>query len=121
MYGKVHIHGSNGASIGAQIEGGSMFLPGQTNTIQAPKLDFWTIKDEQEMLEKWNETDAIEFDSSDGPSYYFAQQLLDFRDAMIENKQPLVNLEDGKKTVELFTAIYRSQQVERPVKFPVKL
>ena len=37
IYGKVHIHGSNGATVGAQPEGGAMFIAGKT-TIAEPHL-----------------------------------------------------------------------------------
>jgi len=118
LYGKVHIHGSNGASIGAQIEGGSMFLPGQTSTNLPPRLDFWTVPGEEKLIDKWNAADEKEFNSGDGTSYFFTQQLIDFKDAILNKRKPLVTAEDGRKTVELFTAIYRSQRDRKPVKFP---
>ncbi len=120
IYGKVHIHGSNGASVGAQIEGGSMFLPGKTVIKDAPRLDFWTISGEEKMIEEWNHTDEHEFHSVDSMTWYFKQQLEDFADAILNDRQPAVTAEDGRKTVELFTAVYRSQREGQPVKFPLK-
>ena len=120
IYGKIHIHGSNGASVGAQIEGGAMFLPNKTSIQDAPKLDIWTVPGEELLIEEWNHTDSNEFHSVDSMTWYFKQQLEDFSDAILNDRQPAVALEDGLKTVELFTAIYRAQRDGKPVKFPLK-
>ncbi len=120
IYGKIHIHGRNGSSIGAQLEGGAMFLPGKTSIQEAPKLDIWTVPGEEHLMEEWNEADSREFHSIDSMIYYFKQQLVDFADAILKDHPPLVSFEDGRKTVELFTAIYRSQRDGRPVKFPLQ-
>lgn len=120
IYGKVHIHGSNGATVGAQPEGGAMFIAGKTTIAEPPKLDLWTIPGEEHFMEEWNKADSDEFHSVDSMTWYFKQQLEDFRDAILNNRQPLVTAEEGRKTVELFTAIYRSQRDGKPVKFPLK-
>lgn len=119
IYGKVHIHGSNGASVGSQPDGGAMFLPGKTIMNNAPKLDLWTIPGEEHLIEEWNNADSDEFHAVDSMTWYFKQQLADFTDAVLNNRPPLVTAEEGRKTVELFTAIYRSQRDGKPVKFPV--
>jgi predicted dehydrogenase len=119
IYGKIHIHGQNGASVGALLEGGSMFLPGKSTIAGPPQLDLWTVPGEEQLLEEWNATDSNEFYSVDSMTWYFRQQLEDFKSAIIHNHQPLVTVEDGRKTVELFTAIYRSQRDGKPVKFPI--
>ena len=118
--GKVHIHGSNGASVGAQTEGGAMFLPGEKAINNAPKLDLWTVPGEEHLIEEWNKADSDEFHSVDSMTWYFKQQLVDFTEAILSNRQPLVTTEDGRKTVELFTAIYRSQRDGKSVKFPLQ-
>jgi UDP-N-acetyl-2-amino-2-deoxyglucuronate dehydrogenase len=120
IYGKVHIHGSNGASVGSQIESGSMFLPGKTSINEAPKLDLWTVPGEELQIEEWNRADSDTFHSVDSLSWYFKQQLTDFADAILNERQPEVTAEEGRKTVELFTAIYRSQRDGKPVKFPLQ-
>lgn len=120
LYSKVHVHGSNGASVGAQTEGGSMFLPGQTAIKDAPKLEIWTIPGEEHFMEQWNREDAEAFHSVDSMTWYFKQQLEDFAEAVINHRPPLVTLQEGRKTVELFTAIYRSQRDGKPVKFPLQ-
>jgi predicted dehydrogenase len=120
IYAKIHIHGSNGASVGAQLEGGSMFLPGKTSINEATQLDIWTVSGEEHLIEEWNKANSNEFHSLDSMTWYFKQQLKDFADAIVNNRQPAVSLEDGRKTVELFTAIYRSLRDGKPVKFPLK-
>ena len=35
IYGKVHIHGSNGATVGSQPEGGAMFIAGENDNCRA--------------------------------------------------------------------------------------
>lgn len=39
---------------------------------------------------------------------------------VLRPSSPLISGEDGRKTVEIFTAIYRSQKTNAPVKFPLK-
>lgn len=120
IYGKVHIHGSNGASVGTQPEGGSMFLPGKSVIAGPPVLDLWTVPGEEHLIEQWNKTDSDAFNSVDPMTWYFKQQLEDFKDAILNDRPPLVTAEEGRKTVELFTAIYRSQRDGKPVKFPLQ-
>ena len=120
IYGKIHIHGSNGATVGAQPEGGAMFLPGKTTIAEAPKLDLWTVPGEEHLMEQWNKADSDEFHSVDAMTWYFKQQLEDFGDAILLDRLPMVTAEEGRKTVELFTAIYRSQRDGKPVKFPLQ-
>jgi len=120
IYGKIHIHGSNGASVGAQPDGGSLFLPGKTIINEPPKLELWTVPGEEHLMEEWNKTDSDEFHSVDSMTWYFKQQLEDFKDAILNDRQPMITAEEGRKTVELFTAIYRSQRDGKPVKFPLE-
>jgi UDP-N-acetyl-2-amino-2-deoxyglucuronate dehydrogenase len=120
IYGKIHIHGSNGATVGAQPEGGAMFIAGKTTIAEPPKLDLWTVPGEELLMEEWNKADSDEFHSVDPMTWYFKQQLADFADAILNDRPPLVTAEEGRKTVELFTAIYRSQRDGKPVKFPLK-
>ena len=120
IYGKVHIHGSNGATLGAQPEGGAMFIAGKTTITEPPKLDLWTVPGEEHLIEEWNKADSDEFHSLDAMTWYFKQQLEDFKDAILLDRPPMVTAEEGRKTVELFTAIYRSQRDGKPVKFPLQ-
>jgi predicted dehydrogenase len=40
--------------------------------------------------------------------------------AIIEKREPAITGEDGRRTVELFTAIYRATRDGKAVKFPLK-
>jgi predicted dehydrogenase len=47
-------------------------------------------------------------------------QIEDFISAIQNDSDPLVTGEAGRKTVELFSAIYRSTRDNLPIKFPLK-
>ena len=49
-----------------------------------------------------------------------SSQIEDFLKALENNTQPIVTGEDGRKTVELFTSIYRSARDKTLIKFPLK-
>ena len=40
--------------------------------------------------------------------------------AVLEGREPLVNGVEGRKSVEIFTALYRSQREHAAVKFPLQ-
>ena len=46
---RVSVHGSNGASVGVQTDGGAMFIPGLTAIADAAFNDLWTIPGEERM------------------------------------------------------------------------
>lgn len=119
IYGKVHIHGSNGASVGVQTDSGSMFIVGQTSIKEPPKNDLWTIPGEEHCLAEWEQLDAQHFATVDPVEYYMRLQDRDFIVAVLNDTQPLVTGEEGRKTVEIFSAIYESQRTGLPVKFPL--
>jgi UDP-N-acetyl-2-amino-2-deoxyglucuronate dehydrogenase len=119
IYGKVHIHGSNGASAGVQTDGGLMFLPGQSTIAEPPLNDIWTIPGEEQQLQTFRAEDTAEFNTIDPVEYYVRQQNRDFIVAIAENREPLVTAREGRKTVELFTALYRSNNERQPVRWPL--
>ena len=121
LYGKVHVHGQNGASVGVQTDGGAMFIAGMSSIQEPPVNDLWTVPGEEPMLAQWKQEDSDLFNGLENSmAHYFQLQISDFLRAITENREPLVTGEDGRKTVEIFTAIYRSQQTHLPVKFPLK-
>ncbi len=120
LYGKVHVHGDNGASVGVQTDGGAMFIAGKTSVAEPPVNDLWTVSGEEHLLNEWIEEDIITFNNCDPTICYFQYQIEDFIAAVRSNSEPLVTGEDGRKTVELFTAIYRSTRDNKPIKFPLK-
>ena len=72
------------------------------------------------MLEGWKQEDSDFFNSINAMEYYMKLQNEDFAYAILNNRKPLVSGEDGRVTVELFTAIYRSTRDNQPVKFPLQ-
>jgi predicted dehydrogenase len=116
LYGKVHIHGENGASVGVQTDGGSMFVAGMSGITDPPVNDIWSVPGEEAMLPQFVVEDTEFFNQIDALTYYFGLQIADFRDAINENRPPLVTGEDGRKVVALFQAIYESTRTGLPVK-----
>ncbi len=119
IYGKIQIHGSNGASVGVQPEGGAMFIAGMSTIEEPPIIDLWTIPGEESLLSQWNRDDSKFFNTIDPTVYYIERQIEDFVNSIKSDKEPAVTAVDGRKTVELFTAIYRSQRDQKPIKFPL--
>lgn len=120
IHGKVHVHGENGASAGVQTDGGAMFIAGMTGVGEPPVNDLWTIPGEENMLKEFIRKDTETFNNCDPTIQYMQYQIEDFITALINNSEPLVTGEAGRRTVELFTSIYRSSQLNAPVKFPLK-
>jgi len=120
IYGKIHVHGENGASVGVQTDGGAMFIAGMTNVAEPPVNDLWTVPGEEHLLKKWIKQDKEFFVNCDPTVYYMQCQIEDFINAIRDDRDPAVTGDAGRKTVELFTAIYRSTRDNIPVKFPLK-
>lgn len=119
LYGNVHVHGSNGASIGTQIDGGSAFIAGMTTIAEAPYNDIWTIRGEEDRLEEMKAADSKEFLSCDFMHYYHERQIEDFLNAIQQNRTPMVTARDGRRAVELMLAVYKSMELNAPVKLPM--
>ena len=96
IYGKIQIHGSNGASVGVQPEGGAMFVAGMSTIAEPPINDLWTVPGEEHLLEQWIEEDTELFNSIDATVYYIERQIEDFLDSIKEDRKPLVNGEEGR-------------------------
>ncbi|MBM3735106.1 MAG: Gfo/Idh/MocA family oxidoreductase [Acidobacteria bacterium] len=119
IYAKVHVHGSNGASVGVQTDGGASFVAGMSEIAEPPLNDLWTIPGEEHLLAQFEAEDRARFREINATERYHALQIADFLSAIIEDRDPLVTGRDGRVVVEMFTAIYQSQNLGRPVKFPL--
>ncbi len=120
IYCNVHIHGQNGASVGVQTDGGAMFVAGMSSILEPPVLDMWTVPGEEHMLKTWIREDSDFFNGhEDFMSFYHREQIVDFLEALNEGRDPLITDRDGRVTVEIFTAIYRSARDGKPVRWPV--
>lgn len=120
LYGRVHVHGRNGASVGVQTDGGAMFVSGMSTVLSPPVNDLWTVPGEEGLLEGWTREDETQFRAVDATTWYHRLQVRDFLQAVLEDREPAVTGEDGRRTVELFTAVYRSRRDGRPVRFPLE-
>jgi predicted dehydrogenase len=119
LYGKIAVHGKNGASVSVQTDGGAMFIAGVSSITTPPINDLWTIPGEEEMVETWKREDSEFFMKIDATRYFHQLQLRDFLEAIIQDREPMISGEEGRKTVEIFTAIYRSQRENLPIRFPL--
>lgn len=119
LFGNVRIHGSNGASVGVQTDGGAMFIAGVSGIAEPPVNDLWTVAGEADKLSQYKQEDRDFFNSIDSTYYFHIAQINDFLSAIPERREPLITLEDGRRTVELIIGIYRSMRDGRPVKFPL--
>ncbi|MGJ3237594.1 MAG: Gfo/Idh/MocA family protein [Anaerolineae bacterium] len=117
LFGKVHVHGDNGASIGVQTESGSMFIAGMSDITEPPLNDIWTIPGEEHHLAQWLEDDRHHFEQIDATAYYIAQQVEDFMQAILADRPPAVTAQDGRAVVALFNAIYESQRQQKTIHF----
>jgi len=117
LFGKVHIHGQNGASVGVQTDGGSMFIAGRTGITEPPVNDIWSVPGEENLLPQFVADDTAFFNQIDAITYFFGLQIADFRDALQEGRAPMVTGEDGRRVVALFEAIYESTKTGLPVHF----
>jgi predicted dehydrogenase len=119
LFGKVHVHGDNGASVGVQTDGGAMFIAGRTGIAEPPVNDLWTVPGEEGFLMQWVADDTEIFNNCDATVRYMQLQIEEYIDSIGNGKEPAVTGVDGRRTVELFTAIYRSSKENLPVKLPL--
>jgi len=117
LYGKIHVHGSSGASVGAEVDSGSPFISGVTEKMESPFNDIWTVPGEENNLGAWNAEDRSR--PWNVMTHYHQMQLADFLRDVLEDRKPLVDAEAGRQVVELFTAVYRSQLERAPQRLPL--
>lgn len=94
IHTKIHVHGSNGASVGAQTDTGATFIAGMTTAVQPPFNDLWSIPGEPLPAPAPPDTD------------YHELQLRDFLFALREGRAPSVAAEDGRAVVEVIERVY---------------
>lgn len=118
LFGRIHIHGETGASIGVETETGSAFVAGMTSDVAPPINDIWTIAGEEGRLQEWQREDRARASRIDIMTHYHRAQIEDFLDAIRDARPPLVSGEEGRKSVEIASAIYKSNADGAPVRFP---
>lgn len=117
---RISIHGVNGPSIGVQTDGGAMFIAGMSNIAEAPFNDLWTIPGEEHQMAQWKQEDEALFRSVDPQTHFHRLQIRDFLEAILMKRPPAVTAQDGRRTVELFTAIYRAGSEGRVIRLPLQ-
>lgn len=119
VYTKVHIHGSNGASVGVQTDTGATFVAGMSGVSEPPINDLWTVPGEEHLLPQFQAEDRARFQQVNGTTHYHHLQIRDFLLSVRDGRRPPVTGEEGRIVVAMFTSIYRSQQEHRPIAFPL--
>ena len=119
LYGRIHVHGRNGSSVGVQTETGSSFVAGVTSRVEPAFNDLWTVPGESGLLDQWQQEDRARAEAVDPMTHYHRLQIADFVDAIANGRRPLVTGMDGRNAVELFTAVYESQRSRAPIRLPI--
>jgi UDP-N-acetyl-2-amino-2-deoxyglucuronate dehydrogenase len=120
IWTKVHIHGTSGASVGVETDHGASFVAGVSKVADPALNDVWTIPGEEHLLAEFQAEDRARFTQIDATTHYHTLQIQDFLTAIRTGRPPLVSGEEGRIVVEMFTAIYRSQQERRPIELPLR-
>jgi predicted dehydrogenase len=126
---RVAVHGANGASVGVieEPEGAVGYnylwtIPGEER-VRDESLREHVERGEyiyQPMLPDLPPTwpTGFEYKQRAEPSYH-AVQIQEFLRAIQEGREPLVNGEEGRKSIELMLAIYQSSKTGEAVKLPL--
>ncbi len=119
LFSKVHVHGTNGGSVGVETDRGATFVAGVNAVAEPPLNDLWTVPGEEPLLAGFQDDDRAAFARIDASTHYHALQVEDFLRAIREGRAPLVTGQDGRTVVAMFTAIYESHRERRSVVFPM--
>ncbi len=104
LHASVHVHGTNGASVGVETDRGSSFVAGLSEPSIA-RNDLWTIPGEGDLPEVWTAGDTARLHGVDLGSHFHELQLRDIVDAIRDGRPPAVTGFDGRRTVALMAAI----------------
>ncbi|MGZ8691044.1 MAG: Gfo/Idh/MocA family oxidoreductase, partial [Aeromicrobium sp.] len=94
-------------------------IAGVTMNVDPPINDLWTVPGEEERLAAWQDEDRAFAARIDVMEHFHELQIADFLEAIREDRAPMVDGHQGRRVVEIITAVYRSQRDRRPVKFPL--
>jgi predicted dehydrogenase len=90
-----------------------------SETAEPPFNDLWTVPGEEDRLDEFQAQDRRQATTVNPLTHYHHVQIEEFLQALLEGREPAVSGKDGRAVVEMFTAIYRSNQERRPVKIPL--
>jgi predicted dehydrogenase len=77
------------------------------------------VPGEENRLAQWRQEDTAHFNSINAVEHYHHLQINDFLQAILDKRPPLITGEQGRRTVELFTAIYRATRDRCAIRFPL--
>jgi predicted dehydrogenase len=117
LYARIHVHGTSGASVGVETDGGSVFVAG-LSLPSVPRNDLWTIPGEEDRPEAWLEADRAGLSAVDIASHYHELQLRDVVEAIRDGRPPAVTGQDGLRAVDLMAGIYRAARDGGRVRLP---
>ena len=117
IYTKVHIHGSNGASVGVETDRGATFIAGVSAISEPPLNDLWTIPGEEDSLAALSgRGSALASQRSTRSATTTRSRSRTSCAPILEDRPPLVTGEDGRRVVAVFQAIYQSNREGRSIK-----
>jgi predicted dehydrogenase len=104
LYGRIHVHGHNGASVGVETDTGSSFVAG-ISLPSLPTNDLWTIPGEETEPERWAVEDRTALAGVDIATWSHELQLRDVVAAIRDGRPPAIDGRDGRSAVALMAAI----------------
>lgn len=104
----VTITGSTGATVNVSLNNG----------YEMGHNFIWNLPGEEGSVERWLAEERAS-GLREFPDFH-AMQIRDFLGAIREGRSPLVTAEEGRKTVEIVEALYRSGRTGAPVTLPVE-
>ena len=105
LYTKIHVHGENGASVGAETDSGATFIAGMSGPGRCGVNDIWTVPGEEHLLAGFQKADRER-----APVDYHSLEIARFLDSLIAGKPVPVPATEGRKVVAIIDAIYRSSR-----------
>ena len=117
LWGRIHVHGRGGASVGVETDSGSPFVAGLSEPSPA-RNDLWTIPGEEGSPERWAREDAVAIAGLDAESHFHELQLRDIVGAIRDRREPPVSGVEGRRAVALLWAIYEADKTGRRVSIP---
>mgnify|MGYP005678133615 FL=1 len=94
-------------------------MAGMSGIEHPPFTDLWTIPGEQDRLAEFQKQDRDVFNQVDATTHYHCLQIKDFLQAILTGQTPMVTGNAGRRVVAMFTAIYQSQKLGQPIRFPL--
>jgi len=114
------------------IQGSTAIYPGLPSRLEVHGTNGTAII-EGEVLKRWSivgDEEVVSEEAKEGlgswarpelaPATNHASLIKDFAEAILEDREPYVDGVEGRKSLEVITAIYRSGRDDRMIEFPLK-